>query len=183
MASGSTTRTTFVILALLVCAAGALFRLLSPQAADEAVAMTTSGIVRVRGGQSLVILVEKNGARRLAVPVTRAEAALIDDALRGGASLSAAAVEALGGRVLRASIDDAVSLRQFRGHLSVRGGSGEVRLEASAGEAISLALQAGAAIVAGRALLEEAGVSPDELRGKPAHQVGSESAPAPVLGI
>jgi bifunctional DNase/RNase len=183
MSSSATVRTTFVILLLAACAAGALFRLLSPVQADDAVAMTTSGIVRVRGGQSLVVLVEKSGSRRLAVPVTRAEAALIDDALRGGTRLGAAAIEALGGRVLRASIDDALSLRRFRGHLAIEGGSGEVRLEASAGEAISLALQAGAAIVAARALLEEAGVSPDELRGKPAHEIRSESAPAPVLGI
>lgn len=183
MGSGSKARTTFVILVLLACAAGALLRLLSPPPSDDTVAMTTSGIVRVRGGQSLVVLVEKNGSRRLAVPVTRAEAALIDDALRGGAGLGAAAVAAVGGRVLLASIDDAVSLRHFRGHLSVTSGSGEIRLEASAGEAISLALQAGAAIVAARALLEEAGVSPDELGGRPAHQVASDSAPAPVLGI
>src|SRR4051812_13355385 len=105
MLSGSNTRTTFVILVLASCAAGALLRLLSPAPADERVSMTASGIVRVRGGQSLVVLVEKDGSRRLAVPVTRAEAALIDDALRGGARLGAGAVEALGGRVLRASID------------------------------------------------------------------------------
>jgi len=183
VAPGSATRTAFVILVLAACATGAALRMLSQAPADEPVAMTTSGIVRVRGGQSLVVLIEKNGSRRLAVPVTHAEAALIDDALRGGTGVGAAAVEALGGRVLRASIDDAVSLRRFRGHLSLGSGAGEVRVEASAGEAISLALQAGAAIVAARELLDEAGVSPDELRGEPAHQVRSENGPSEVLGI
>lgn len=176
-------RTTFVVLVLAACAAGALSRLLSSPAEPPAVEMKALGIVQVRGGQSLAVLVEKAGTRRLAIPVTRAEAALIDEALHGARGLGARALEELGGRVLRASIDGALSLRDFRGHLSVGSGAREARLEASAGEALSLALQAGAPVVADRALLEEAGVSPDELRGRRAHQVRGEDALAPVLGI
>jgi hypothetical protein len=181
MSSGP--RTIFVGFVLAACAAGALLRLSSLGGEEDAVEMTAQQIVRVRGGQSLVVLAEKNGSRRLAVPVTRAEAALVDDALRGTQGPFAAAVDALGGRVLRGAIDGALSLRDFRGHLSVASGAREIRLETSAGQALSLALQAGAAIVVDRALLEAAGVSPEELRGKRAHQVGSASAPPPALGI
>lgn len=181
MATGP--RSGFVLLVLAACAAGALVSDVASSAAPAEVEMTPQQIVRVGGGQMLLVLVEKAGTRRLAVPLTRAEAALIDEALHGARGLGARALEELGGRVLRASIDGALSLREFRGHLSVASGAREVRLEASAGEALSLALQAGAPVVADRALLDEAGVSPDELRGRRAHQVRSEAAPAPVLGI
>ncbi|MGZ6123889.1 MAG: bifunctional nuclease domain-containing protein [Myxococcales bacterium] len=145
--------------------------------------MTAQRIVRVGEDQTIVVLAEKHGARRLAIPVTHAEAALIQGALAGGRGLGAATVEALGGRVLRASIDNALSLRDFRAHLYVGAGTREIALEASAGEALSVALQAGASIVADRALLEEAGVSPDDLRGKRARNLRPESAPAPVQDI
>ncbi|MGZ6124523.1 MAG: hypothetical protein ACXWLR_06160 [Myxococcales bacterium] len=181
MATGP--RTWFVVIVLALCAAGAWIGAVVSSAQPPQVEMRAQQVVRVGGGQMLLVLVEKDGMRRLAVPVTRSEAALIEDALHGARGLGAAAVEALGGSVLRASIDGAVSLREFRGHLSVGSGVREIRLEASAGEALSLALQAGAKVTADRALLEEAGVSPDELRGKSAHQVRSEGAPAPVLGI
>jgi bifunctional DNase/RNase len=175
--------TTFVILVLLACAAGAFCRFVTPLAPDGPVEMRAQELVRVSGGQPILVLVEKQGLRRLGIPVTRAEAALIDSALRGSRGLGTATIEALGGRVLRASIDGAVSAREFRGHLSLGSGGQELRLESSAGEAISIALQAGAAIVADEAVLEEAGVSPEELRGRTARNLRVEIAPAPVLDI
>src|SRR5882672_3441820 len=164
-------RTTFVMLILAACAAGALFRLWSPAGPDVAVEMRAQE------------LVEKQGARRLGIPVTRAEAALIESALQGAHGLGNAALEALEGRVLRASIDGAASVREFRGHLAVGRGGAELRLETSAGEALSAALQAGASIVADPALLDEAGVTPEELGGRNARGVRAEIGPAPVLGI
>lgn len=175
--------TSFVFLALAACAAGALFCLTTPARQGEEVEMTASGLVRLGGDQFVLVLVEKNGRRRLAVPVTHAEAAFIQGALLAPRGLAAATVEALGGRVLRASIDDARSLREFRAHLVLGSGSRELRLDASAGEALSLALQAGAAIVADPVLLQEAGISPEELRGKRARNLGGDAAPAPALGI
>ena len=181
MASGP--RTTFVLLVLAACALGALFRLTAAGPSCAEVEMTARQLVRVAGGQMILVLAEKHGDRRLGVPVTRAEAALIQDALRGAHGLGVRTMEALGGRVLRASVDEALSLRDFRGHLVVGNGGRELRLDASAGEALSLALEAGATIVADRALLEEAGIAPDDLRGKRARDVRGESTPAPVLGI
>ena len=176
-------RTTFVMLILAACAAGALCRLWSAAGPDAAVEMKAQELVRVSGGQPILVLVEKQGARRLGIPVTRAEAALIESALQGSRGLGNAALEALGGRVLRASIDGAASAREFRGHLAVGRGGAEVPLEPSAGEALSVALQAGASIVADPAVLDEAGVTPEELRGRSARSVRAEIGPAPVLGI
>jgi len=84
---------------------------------------------------------------------------------------------------VRASIDGARSRHDFRCHLSLGSGSREVLIEASAGEALSLALQAGARIVADPVLLEEAGVTADDLRGASARNLHGEADPAPVLGI
>src|SRR5438105_5451252 len=182
MATGP--KATFVVLVLALCAAGALWRLSSSaRAENDLVPMTAQRIVRVGEHQLLVVLVEKEGTRRLAIPVSNGEAALIQNALLGGHGLGAATVDALGGRVLRASIDDATSIRDFRAHLFVATGASEVRLDASVGEALSLALQAGATIVADRALLDAAGVSPEDLRGKRTRNLRSEREPAPVLAI
>src|SRR6267154_711591 len=144
-------RTTFVMLILAACAAGALFRLWSQAGPDAAVEMRAQELVRVSGGQPILVLVEKQGARRLGIPVTRAEEALIESALQGARGLGNTALEALGGRVLRASIDGAASARE--------------------------------SIVADAALLDEAGVTLEELRGRSAHSVRAEIGPAPVLGI
>ena len=181
MATGP--RTVTVLLVLGACATGALLGLTSAPTPAAEVEMAAQKLVRVTGGQFLLVLAEKHGPRRLAIPVTHAEAALIQGALSGARGLAPATLAALGGRVLRASIDDALSLRDYRGHLVVGNGSREFRLDASAGEALSLALQAGATIVVDRLLLEEAGVSPDDLRGIRARSVRAERAPPPALGI
>ncbi len=181
MAAGP--RTSFTLILLAACAAVALCRLLATPQARPDIELTARRLVRVSGGQMLLVLVEKDGPRRLAVPVTAPEAALIEGALAGARSLGAATVQALGGRVVRATIDDALSLREFRGHLVVAGGAREVSLEASAGEALSFALQAGAPIVADPALLDAAGVSLDELRGRHARSTAGADGPVPALGI
>jgi hypothetical protein len=176
-------RTSFVMLVLLACAGGALCRLSSLDEPEPAVEMRAEELVRVRGGQPILVLVEKHGSRRLGIPVTPAEAALIEAALRGSTGLGTATMEALGGRVLRASIDGAASTRDFRGHLSLVSAARVLRLEASAGEALSIALQAGATIVAAPAVLEEAGVTPEEAGSRNARNLRTGSTAAPVLGI
>jgi len=176
-------RPVFVLMVLLACAAGGVWRLLRAAPADGAVEMRAQELVRVSGGQPVLVLAEARGPRRLGVPVSRAEAAQIEAALRGGKGVGPATIEALGGRVLRASVDGVVSRREFRGHLFLGAGAREVRLDAKAGEAICAALQAGARIVADPVLLEEAGVTPDDLRGKSASNLHEDPAPPPVLGI
>src|SRR5437667_7434611 len=115
-------RSTFVMLTLLACALGAAIGIMLP--ARTAIELRPQNVLRLSGGMPVLVLMEKGGPRRLPVPLGRTEAALIERSLRRGASqgLAAASVEALGGRVLRASIDE-VSQRTFRAHVSVGSGS------------------------------------------------------------
>ncbi|HYS07548.1 MAG TPA: hypothetical protein VEP66_02345 [Myxococcales bacterium] len=176
-------RATFVLPILLACAAAALYRLGTAADADHPIEMKAEQVLRVSGGQRVLVLAELHGTRRLGIPVSRVEAALIELALHGSPGPGSMALEALGGRVLRASIDGATSPRDFRGHLSLGIGAQEVRVETGAGEALCLALQAGASIVADPMLLDAAGVTAEELRGRSARNLLDGAAPAPVLGI
>src|SRR5437764_2429663 len=169
----------FVGAVLAACTVGSVGAMAVRSHRREAVELRVKELIRVRGGQSVPVLVEKAGARRLPVPVTKVDAALIERALNGRRGLTTASVEALGGRIVRASIDEVSGERVFRGHLSLAGGLREMQLEARAGEALALALSAGAPIVADPSVLEEAGVSPDDLRGKSARGVSASSEPAP----
>jgi bifunctional DNase/RNase len=138
---------------------------------------------RLRGGQLLLVLGEKHGARRLPVPVSKAEAELIERARGEPRGLLPASLDALGGRVLGASLDEVGRDRSVRGHLSLARGSRELRLDASAGEALALALQAGAPIAADPDLLDEAGISPDDLLGQRARNLRRVVEAAPVHGL
>jgi hypothetical protein len=92
-------------------------------------------------------------------------------------------VVSLGGRVVDACIDEVSGERGWRAHLSLASGSRQVQLEAGAGEAVGLALQAGARIVADPAVLDAAGVSPEDLRGMAARGRSHSRTPAPVTSI
>jgi bifunctional DNase/RNase len=176
-------RTSFVVLVLAACAAGAFCSLLRPAADDAPIELRVDDLVKVHGGQVVLVLVERNGERRLPVPLPGAQAAQILAALDGRGGLVPAAVESLGGRVLDASIDDVSADGLLRGHLTLAAGSREVRVEAPLGEALALALEAGAPILVDAALLEAASITPSELRGRRARTWKSEAPPAPVLGI
>ena len=176
-------RHSFVAIVLATCAAGGMLGLSQRFTQRSSVKLEYGEIVRVHGGQPVLVLVEQDGARRLPIPISRAEAALIERSRSGTRGLAPATVEALGGRVVCASIDEVSRQHGFRGHLSLASGLRELRLEATAGEALSLAISAGAPIVADREVLDEAGVSPDDLHGKSARSVRSEGTPAPVLHI
>jgi bifunctional DNase/RNase len=172
----------FVALVLIACAAGAFYKLLQPPR-ETAVELKFVEIVRVGGGQPVLVLREAHGRRALPVPISRAEAALIERSLKGPGGLAPATIDALGGRVLSAGIDKVSRDRGFRGHLALGAGSRELRIDSTAGEALSLAMQAGAPIVAAPEVMDEAGVSPEDLHGKAARTVGSDPTPAPVLHI
>ena len=173
----------FVALVLIACATGAICRALQPAPQGTAVELKFKELVRVHGGQPVLVLQELNGLRRLPVPISRAEAALIERSLKGGRGLEPQSVEALGGKVLRASIDAVSREHGFRGHVSLGAGSRELRLEAGAGEALSLALQAGAPIVADPNVLDAAAVSEGDLHRRAARDLSTDPTPAPVLHI
>ena len=173
----------FVALILIACAAGAFYRALQPAPGSDSVELQLKEMVRVQGGQAVLVFEEKDGARKLPVPISKAEAALIERGLHGVRGLGPDAVAALGGRVLRASIDEVSPERGFRAHLFVGSGSRELAIEGAAGEALALALQSGAPIVVGRAVLDAAAIGPSELQRRTARSFSTERAPAPVLHI
>src|SRR5436305_665103 len=83
--------------------------------------------------------------RRLPMPLGPAEAAVIDRRLHPEApsgphleELASASIDALGGRVLRASIESMGEGKTFFGHLTVRGAGGTVELESRAADAVAL---------------------------------------------
>ena len=171
----------FVLLVSIACSAAAVCKLLQRPAPQDSVKLEYVEVFHVRGGQVLV-LKEASGPRWLPVPISRAEAALIERAAKGTPGLAPAAVDALGGRVIAASIDS-VSQRTFRGHLTLGAAARQVQIDATAGEALALAIQAGAPIVVNPAVLDEAAVSPDDLRGRNASNRRTDSSVAPVLHI
>src|SRR4051812_16000051 len=76
-------RPLFVLMVLVICASAALYGLFAAPPPGSAVQMRAEEVVRVSGGQAVLVLLEKSGARRLGVPVSRAEAARIESTLRG----------------------------------------------------------------------------------------------------
>lgn len=176
-------RQSFVALVLVACTLGAVFKIVNLRAESPPVELRVQQVVRVRGGQAVIVLLEKDGARRLPVPVSNTEAAIIERGLLRPSGLAPDAVKALGGRILRASIDEVSGQRGFRAHLSVGTGAAEIALDAACGEALGLAVQAGAPIVADPAVLDEASIRPEDLRGRTARNLSSDRTPAPVLHI
>lgn len=178
-------REPFVALVLGTCTAAALVCLgssLVPR--SSSIELRVKELVRVRSGQEVLVMIEKDGARRLPVPVSRSDANRIERALNAGPhGLTGASLDALGGRVLHASIDEVSREGGFRGHLALGAGLREVQLDAPAGEALALAIESGAPIVADPQVLDEAGISPEDLQGKTARTLQSSAEPVPVLGI
>jgi len=176
-------RGSFVAVVLGACALAALLAFSMRLARYRVpVELKVSELMRMRSGQPVLVLAEKNGLRKLPVPISRADAALIEGAMAGRHRLVPASVEALGGRVVRACIDE-IGEREVRARLVLAGALGEVQLDSRAAEALALALEAGAPIVVDEPVLEQDGISPDDLLGKSARSLRSAAAPAPVLGI
>jgi bifunctional DNase/RNase len=84
--------------------------------------------------------------------------------------------------VTSASLDVAAG-SGISAHLTLSSGSRDQRVDAPAGEALALALAAGAPILVDPSLLEAAGVSLGELQGKSARTLRRRQPDAPVLGI
>jgi bifunctional DNase/RNase len=168
-------------LVLLACALGATGAMVGRAQHAKPVELTLQGVVRVQGGQAVAVLAEKNGARRLPVAVTRAEAALMQLGNRHG--LVSSSLEALGGHVKRVDIDSVGASGSLHARLVLEAGAGEVQVDASAGEALALAIQSGAKVTVDADVLDEAGISLDDLRGKAVNTRRREVEPAPVFDI
>lgn len=163
-------------------------------------------LARCSNGRAVLVLREKDGDRLLAVPVSPDEARALDPRLRGerptrgnakAQELAGGAIRALGGRVVRASIDDvtqerasevsAASSQGFGSHVTVARGKGRLQVEAAPADAVALALEQGAAIFAARRVLDRAGLTREEAaalrESHKARAAGREPARAPVIDL
>ncbi len=180
-----------VALVLFVCSAVGTCRLLLALTTGRGqVELVAEEIVRCANGQAVLVLRQKDGNLRLPIPLSAHEALAIEQRLQGApfeAELAASSIRALGGRVLRVSIDAVARDHLFSGHVSVASGAGRIELEARPQESIGLALDARAPIVAAPEVLDEAAVSDGELRSlhelDRARSVSRQREPLPLLGL
>ena len=152
--------------------------------AGRHVLLSVTEVVRLHGDRAVVVLEEEGAlpatggarearsiedrshARRLPVPVTLRDGTSIERRLQPGAphSLAARAIDALGSRIVRVSID-VHPTGGLSGTLVVaRGIFGTRELPVETAEAIRVALDEGAPIETSEDLLEVAGVSEEEAR-------------------
>src|SRR5438132_5032085 len=125
----------FVAAVLGACMAVAGGRLLLPRAAHE-VELVAAEVVNVRGGQAVLVLREKGGDRRMAVPITRQQASTLDALRRGRprAALVGRALAAVGAHVARVRLDDTTSAQ-----IEIASGAQRVIAEAPVAEALGVA--------------------------------------------
>src|ERR1700730_5460504 len=138
---------------------------------DGPAELTVQELMRCSNGRAVLVLREKQGERRLLLPISPDEARSLDQRLRGLRAeagnanvkeLSTGSIRALGGQVVRASIDAVSRERVFYGHLTLGRGPDTFDVEARPADAVALALEQGAAIFAAREVLDRAGITPEE---------------------
>ncbi len=134
----------------------------SPGHDGDRVELEVAGLLPMGEGEAAVLVLREKGARTilpLVVPAGRLGDAANE--LRGPGLLGQA-IEALGGRVSEVQIDRAEESRSgARVRLAQGGRSLEVR--GSPSESIALAISAKVPIVTTRRLLDESGLTPDDL--------------------
>lgn len=132
-------------------------------------------VMRCSTGRAVLVLREKNGDRRLAIPISPDEARALTQRMRGAPGdaareqdLANGSIQALGGQVTQATIDAVVrdepggAGSAYYGHLTLTHGRTSVEVDARPGDAVAIALAHGAPIVARREVLERAGITPEE---------------------
>lgn len=179
---------------------------LVPAAGESDIQLIVEELARCSNGRAVLVLREKDGDRLLALPVSPDEARALDPRLRGerptrgnakAQELAVEAIRALGGRVVRASIDEvtrerageipAASSQGFASHVTLARGKGRMEVEAPPADAVAIALEQGAAIFAARRVLDRAGITRGEAAAlgtsHKARAAARESARAPVVDL
>ncbi|HXN54647.1 MAG TPA: bifunctional nuclease domain-containing protein [Myxococcales bacterium] len=147
-------------------------------------------VVHGTGGHDALILREKDGERRVIVPLSAGESRTLIRILRARAAAPAtplgqaaagarAATVKAGRRLLRASIDAVSREHVFSAHLTMDREPGPVDLESPPADAVALALERGAPIWMSRDVLDCAGVTPEDARALTDSMPAREKAPAP----
>jgi bifunctional DNase/RNase len=152
---------------ILALPAAALAGLVALTAADKPpppgprVELEVAGVLPVPEGSGSILVLREKGARILLPLIVPGDAAQAREPAQD-AGLLGQAIEALGGRVSEVEIDRA---EETHGGARVRLAQGARRLELRArpSESIALALSAGVPIVTTRRVLDEAGLTPEDL--------------------
>ena len=127
----------------------------------ERVELEVAALLPMGEGEATVLVLREKGARTILPLVIPGQGAEHENELRGP-GLLAQAIEALGGRVSEVQIDRAEETRTgARVRLAQGARSLEVRGPPS--ESVALAVSAKAPIVTTRRLLDEAGLTPEDL--------------------
>jgi bifunctional DNase/RNase len=136
----------------------------APAPADAAgarVELEIAGVLPIPEGSGSILVLREKGARTLLpLVVPEAEASARGDA--PGSALLGQAIEALGGRVSEVEIDRAEETRAGA-RVRLAQGARRVELRARPSESVALAVAAGVPIVTTRRLLDEAGLTPEDL--------------------
>ncbi|HEX9401067.1 MAG TPA: bifunctional nuclease domain-containing protein [Anaeromyxobacter sp.] len=124
------------------------------------VELEVAGILPMPEGSSAIVVLREKGARTLLPLIVPRGMADARPEARG--SLLGQAIEALGGRVAEVEIDRAEETRAGA-RVRLAQGAKRVELRARPSESVALAMAAKVPIVTTRRVLEQAGLSPEDL--------------------
>jgi bifunctional DNase/RNase len=161
---------TLALAAALVAGPAALAAAPARLAPPELVEMEIAGVFPLDDAQAgVLVLRQKGAATLLPIVVGRVEASVIQNRLRGeepvrprAQELLERAISALGGRVVQVEIRDA-SEALYRARVLLAQGSARYELDARPSDSVALAIGARAPIFATRSLVEESGLTREDL--------------------
>jgi hypothetical protein len=130
-------------------------------AAAARVELEVAGVLPMPEGTASILVLREKGARTLLPLVVPGSDVAGQGEVEGGGLLGQA-IEALGGRVSEIEIDRAEETRAGA-RVRLAQGARHVELRARPSESVALALAAGVPIVTSRRVLDEAGLTPEDL--------------------
>jgi hypothetical protein len=132
-----------------------------PADAPVRIELEVAGVLPAPEGTGSILVLREKGARTL-LPLVVAGAEPPGRGDAAGAGLLGQAIEALGGRVSEVEIDRAEETKAGA-RVRLAQGTRRVELRARPSESVALALATGVPIVTTRRVLDEAGLTPEDL--------------------
>jgi bifunctional DNase/RNase len=124
--------------------------------------LEVAGVLPTPEGTGSILVLREKGARTLLPLVVPGATPPETQAEAGGTGLLGQAIEALGGRVAEVEIDRAEETRAGS-RVRLAQGARQVELRARPSESVALAVAAGVPIITTRRVLDEAGLTPEDL--------------------
>jgi uncharacterized protein len=155
-------RTTLRALPLAGLAASLLTAAAAQHSVVERIELEVAGLLPIGEGSSAILVLREKGARTILPLVIPAGGVGEGEGELRGPGLLGQAIEALGGRVAEVEIDRA---EESRSGARVRLAQGERKLEIRGlpSESVALAISANVPILTSRRVLDEAGLTPEDL--------------------